>query len=381
MVKALTAAAVAAFTSVAAAARCQNLTIPVSVSARNGNFKLANPTNAIDATNFALNMARQGHNYTDEILDGYNTVSGDYNISATYCEPDAGPGNVLQVCTHGIGFDRSYWDFSYNNYNYSYVRDAVDQHGYSTFTWDRLGIGMSSLFQDPINEGQLWIETAALRYLTEGLRNQQIQGMSAQFQKIVHVGHSFGSSQSYALTAMDPTISDGIVLTGFSQNGTFASQFVLGSNFIIANTNAALAKYPTGYLAPSSAVGVHIDFFAPGDFDPQVLQVAYMTGQPVTPGEILTLTGASASPNSFGGPVLVVTGERDTPYCGGDCLATGDPSLASIPAASKMFFPNAQNFNASITPGAGHGLNLQYSHPITYNTIFSYLSQNGLSAQ
>ena len=174
--------------------------------------------------------------------------------------------------------DSSYWDFSYNSYNYSYVRDAVDQHGYSTFAWDRLGIGMSTHFQDPINEGQLWIEVAALKCLTEGLRNQQIGGTSAQFQKIVHVGHSFGSSQTYALTAADPTISDGIVLTGFSQNGTLASQFVLGSNFVIANTVSALSSYTTGYLAPSSAVGAQIDFFAPDSFNPNVLQVAFVTG-------------------------------------------------------------------------------------------------------
>lgn len=72
--------------------------------------------------------------------------------------------------------------------------------------------------------------------------------------------------------------------------------------------------------------------------------------------------------------------ERDIPYCGGDCLATGNPALASIPAASKMFFPNAQAFEAFIVPNAGHGLNLQYSHPLTYGTINNYLVQNGLSA-
>jgi len=201
-----------------------------------------------------------------------------------------------------------YWDFSYNDYNYSYVRQAVDDKGYSTFAWDRLGIAQSTLFEDPINEGQVWIEIAALKALTDMLRNQQISGISAQFQNIVHVGHSFGSDISYALTAYHPDISDGIVLTGFSQNASFLSQFVLGSNFIIANTISALSKYPVGYLAPNSAIGAHIDFFAPMDFDAQVLQVAYATGQPVTPGEILTLTGAAGFTNTFSGPVLIVTG-------------------------------------------------------------------------
>lgn len=171
---------------------------------------------------------------------------------------------------------------------------------------------MSTHFTDPVNEGQIWIEIAALRYLTLALRNQQCQGVSAQFEKIVHVGHSFGSSQTYALTTADPSISDGIVLTGFSQNGTFAAYFELGSNFIIANTVPALSNYVTGYLAPASVQGAQIDFFAPGQFDPQVLMTAYMTGQPVTPGELLTLAGTSASVNSFAGPALVITGGMST---------------------------------------------------------------------
>lgn len=275
----------------------------------------------------------------------------------------------------------SYWDFSYNNYNYSYVRTAVDQYGYDTLAIDRLGIGQSTLFTDPVNEGQLWLEVAALQLITQDARNGQIAGIQCNSEKIVHVGHSFGSSLTYSLTAMDPSLSDGIVLTGFSQNGTFASQFLLGSNFIIANTVPALSQYPTGYLAPATVEGVQIDFFAPGDFDPNVLATAYATGQPVTPGELLTLTGSSAKPNTFAGPVLVITGEHDTPYCGGDCYATGSPALASIPAASAQYIPNAAPFEAFIVPGAGHGLNLQYTYPTTYGTILNFLAQNGLAAQ
>lgn len=186
----------------------------------------------------------------------------------------------------------------------------MDQYGYSTLAIDRLGIGQSTHFTDPINEGQLWLEVAALKQVTELARNASLPGGcgSSGFQKIVHVGHSFGSSQTYALTAQDPSISDGIILTGFSQNGSFASQFILGSNLIIANTVSSLSSFTTGYLAPNSVVGVQIDFFAPNSFDPNLLQDAYMTGQPVTPGEILTLVGASAKPNNFAKPVLVITG-------------------------------------------------------------------------
>lgn len=75
MAKSTIAATVAALVSVTYAAQCQNLTIPVNITARNGVFNLANPTNNIESTNFALMMARQGHNYTNEILEGVRTAS------------------------------------------------------------------------------------------------------------------------------------------------------------------------------------------------------------------------------------------------------------------------------------------------------------------
>ena len=99
-------------------------------------------------------------------------------------------------------------------------------------------------------------------------------------------------------------------MTTSARPRNIASYFELGSNFIIANQVSALSSYPTGYLAPASVQGVQIDFFGPGDFDPNVLMAAYMTGQPVTPGELLTLAGSSASMNSFAGPSLVITGGK-----------------------------------------------------------------------
>ena len=139
-----------------------------------------------------LNLTRQGTNYTASVLEGYQTVSGNYSIAATYCHPDSGPSNVVQVLTHGIGFDRSYWDLSFHNYNYSYVKTAVDEYGYSTFSWDRLGVGASS-HGEPVNEIQALLEVDALRVLTNDLRNGTIPGVSHKFCKALHVGHSFGS--------------------------------------------------------------------------------------------------------------------------------------------------------------------------------------------
>lgn len=54
----------------AAARRCQNLTVEVDISARNGVFNIETPATDIDVTNFIFEMGTQGRNYTDEILTG-----------------------------------------------------------------------------------------------------------------------------------------------------------------------------------------------------------------------------------------------------------------------------------------------------------------------
>ena len=361
---------------VASARQCQNVTVPVQISARNGVFGISIPQTNIDVTNFILNLVQQGHNYSEAVLQGYNTVSGTYNLATTYCAPDSGDGKVLQILTHGIGFDRSYWDLSFNNYNYSYTETAVDQYGFSTLSWDRLGIGMSQ-HGDPLSEIQAPLEQAALTALTQLFLSGSWEGK--KFDKVVHVGHSFGSELSYGLARDNPTLSNGLVLTGFSSNASFVPYFELGGNFVSVTTvPSAASLYVAGYLAAGDPSGVQTNFFAPGQFDPAILTLAYMTGQPVTIGELLTIEGEAAGVNTFAGPVLVITGERDIPYCGGDCLATGNPALASIPAASQQFLPNAAPFEAFIVPGAGHGLNLEYSHETTYQHINQFLVGYGL---
>lgn len=54
------------------------------------------------------------------------------------------------------------------------------------------------------------------------------------------VGHSFGSLQSYLLTALYPGSSDGVVLTGFSMNATWLAQTLADWNLHLARLNQPL---------------------------------------------------------------------------------------------------------------------------------------------
>lgn len=276
------------FLPLVSALNCQNFTLPIQIAARNGVFSVSAPQNAIDVTNFALALGQQGQNYSQSVLQGYETVTGSYNIAATHCAPDGGRGSVLQILTHGIGFDRSYWDLPFNDFNYSYVATAVERYGYSTLTWDRLGIGMSS-HGDPVAEIQAPLEQAALVALTQYARSYMSKGRPALYSKVVHVGHSFGSILTYSMAHGNPSLSDGLVLTAFAQNGTFFPFFNYGANLIPATT--LTSDYEAGYLAAGNEAALQTMFFAPGQFDPSILPFTYSTAQPVAIGELLTIGG------------------------------------------------------------------------------------------
>lgn len=44
--------------------------------------------------------------------------------------------------------------------------------------------------------------------------------------KVIHVGHSYGSALSNQIVKLDPTISDAIVLTGFSHDNAYMPKAV-----------------------------------------------------------------------------------------------------------------------------------------------------------
>ncbi|KAK7540761.1 Alpha/Beta hydrolase protein [Phyllosticta citribraziliensis] len=408
-------------TVVASEKTCLNQTVPVTISSRNGNFSLKAPSNNIEATAFVQNLSRPGQNYSSTVLSGYNTVSGTYNISTKFCYDNdkSGTDAALQILTHGIGFDKTYWDLPYNNYNYSYINAALAA-GYSTLSYDRLGIGNSS-HGDAVNEIQSFLEVEALRSLTTQLRKGSFPGVNQKFKKIIHGGHSFGSIQSYSFANLYPTETDGLILTGFSLNSTYNAFFLAGGNFQLASLNAPLRfgnlsedllhasadlsaqqgldvdltanlanllspsagspqNLPSGYLVTGNPSANQYNFFLPGYFDAGLLYESERTKQPVTVGELLTLSSLSPT-NAFAGPVLVITGSADLPFCGGDCLTTGTSS-PSIPATVSKSFINVapENFTAYIQPNAGHGLNAHYNATGAYAYVNQWLKAHGLGA-
>jgi hypothetical protein len=94
------------FAGFAVARTCSNLTIPVSISSRQGLFANVSAEGNLDTGAFSAAFTQIGRNYSETLLEGYQTVTGDYSIAATFCQPDAGSGSTVQLLSHGIGFDR-----------------------------------------------------------------------------------------------------------------------------------------------------------------------------------------------------------------------------------------------------------------------------------
>ncbi|KAJ6781212.1 hypothetical protein PWT90_10723 [Aphanocladium album] len=359
---------------------CHDIKVPVHVDTTIKQFDFTATDKDSDTTNFFLEFTRHDSDFMTRIVKStaqQNTaqIKKDYTLAATICHPESGPSDTLQILTHGVGFDRSYWDYPFANYNYSYVAHALDA-GHSTLSWDRLGIAQSS-HGDPVQEIQLALEVEALRQLTRMADEAHLCGLEGhKFTKKVHIGHSFGSAMTYALSSQHPDITDAIVLTGFSQAPNYLGLFALGANFApVAGSPLLKHKYTTGYIAPKDPIGVHIDFFGPGDFSDEMLAYAFKNCQPAAFGELLTVGDGAAKPSNFTGAVQIITGEYDVPFCGGNCNKVEMGDAPDILAASKPMFDKAKTFNSTIVPGGGHGLNFGYSHTFTYKGILDFLKQ------
>lgn len=86
------------------------------------------------------------------------------------------------------------------------------------------------------------------------LRKGTLPNVQHAFSKIVHVGHSFGSALSYTMAAMHPTASDGLILTGFSQNGSFIPSTAAAWDSKLARLNQPLRFGNISYSAVAGAL-------------------------------------------------------------------------------------------------------------------------------
>jgi hypothetical protein len=228
------------------AVNCLDLIIPVSVNAPTYPPIFPPLANGYEATALLSQAAkRDADPDTTKLLGKPINISTTFSIGATYCSPTTKKSSVVQLLTHGLGFDRSYWNLD-GDLNY---KNAAAAAGYATLFYDRLGNGISTI-ADPYTTVQVPVELAILVELTSLLRSGKISPKIPKAAKVVHVGHSYGSLLSNALVASVPELSDAAIMTGYSHNSTWQRWFEISTAFHLAKENqpARFVNYSSGYL-------------------------------------------------------------------------------------------------------------------------------------
>ena len=209
---------------------CQQFDIPVPVSATNARYGIPRVDGNIGATNYALDSDTWSSPPPLRRVIENITIADSFTINAQLCTPRSSSSknkkDVLQIATHGLVYDKRYWDSELHPESYSYVEAAVNA-GYSILTYDRLGTGLSAK-PDAYTVVQSPLQLEILRKLTVMARNGDIFTLAKQSKsskpeiqqlerasKVVHVGHSFGSILTSALLHSYGSISDAAVLTGY----------------------------------------------------------------------------------------------------------------------------------------------------------------------
>lgn len=356
-------------TSVGGYATCISGMIDVNASAMNLHLNIETPANSSVVTELVLEIFQSNSTASEDYGGPPTEVSGTYGIYSQLCFPNGKiDTTTIQLLTHGLGADRSYWNLAPD---YSYA-DYAAQQGYTTFFYDRLGVGLSD-HPDPIQVVQLPLQVEILHSIVQLLRQGAIAGHT--FTHVIGVGHSYGSIQTQAVTEMYPEDFDAVVLTGFTTSVTgmpiaFSSQDFAIASEVLPDRFAGLSH---GYILTSLIQGIQFLFFRAPQFDPALLNLADLTKQTVTIGELLGARSPSVAAK-FTGAIDVVVGENDVPDCQGNCFYPQN----LVSAVRGELFPAARNSSSwYIVPGTGHGINFHYTANEAYAQIQTFVKNNG----
>ena len=375
---------------------CVNFMLPVLATAQNVEYDIIHVEDNINATAYAVDLDTWSFNTTSRILRNI-TVSDTFDISVQLCVPPNGTKKQnLFIATHGGLFDKRYWDAAINPSEYSFV-DAALAAGYSILTYDRLGTGSSDK-PDAYTIVQASLQLEILRSITNMARSGELLKHTASnasanalnnssentpWDKIIHIGHSFGSVLTTALLATYGNLSDAAVLTGYILNPHFTEmrKTSFGLEYAPLNNESLFGDRSSGYMVDGTLSGFQTIFFHPaqadaatgvGGFDTDVLDYAFSIRQTITTSEFLIppQLNLGAAPD-FKGPLQFMLAEFDYPVCRGDCRIPFDlPTLQGL-------YPGAKDIDIYTQAGNGHALTMHRGANVGFKATLDWLGGNG----
>lgn len=294
------------------------------------------------------------------------------HIYAELCLPaDTQPAAVL-LLTHGITYDHHYFDFPGFGGRYSYARTA-NEAGYATLTIDRLGAGQSSHPPGALvgMNAHVWIAHQLIQKLRHG--GIDSAGGQATFDKVVQVGHSYGSGVTWIEASRYNDV-DAIVITGanhYLRLDTIAQ--VLVPSFIPSTAAPDVARTVADPSYVTTRPGTrYADFMAPGNVDPQVIAADERLKQTVTATELAQIPLDLGRTLDIRVPVLAAQGAADTLFCGAGVTCEDEQQLIE---AEAPHLGNPPCMDAYLQPGAGHDNVLMRNAPDFFDALNTWLGR------
>jgi pimeloyl-ACP methyl ester carboxylesterase len=294
--------------------------------------------------------------------------SKDYDIHGELCLPSSGAPQSVDLLLPGGTYDSLYWDFPYNDYQYSYVKRTLDA-GRATFNMDRIGTGESSIPNSAKVTFDADVYTA--HQVVQWLRSER------DFNDVTAVGHSTGSGIAVQEAAVYND-TDRVVATGLIHSPGFKliSTLLVGGLYPAAlDPQFAGAGLDPLYL--TTTPGKRGPSFYSPQADPKVIaydeankDIVSGVEAPEIVSQVL-LPPALNSSSKVTAPVLEIAGDQDI-LCGflvgADCS-----SQQSVYNYEKPYYPKAANFTFKQVPGAGHNLPLHPSADQSFDMIDQWI--------
>lgn len=288
----------------------------------------------------------------------------DQHIFAEFCMPFGRAPRTVQLLIHGATYNHDYWDFPYDPPYYSYV-DAALRAGYAVLNIDRIGDGQSS--HPPSSEITFPATIYTLHELIGDLRDGTL---GPSFQRVIEVGHSFGSAYAVDEEATYQD-ADALILTGYGHalSATFEALSTADSYPAVDDPKFTDSGLDPGYLTTKPGTRAAQFFYVPGT-DPRVLALDERLKDTVELAELETRPNTGLLTPSIQVPTLIFDGQEDVHYCAAD---DDDCSTEqSFYADESPYFDPPACLRTFLMPDTGHDVALHYTAPLSDSLILGW---------
>lgn len=222
------------------------------------------------------------------------------------------------------------------------------------------------------------MQTELLASLLKSLRASQYT-LDVKPNKLVLVGHSYGSALTSSVLKTYPELADAAVLTGFAfpkvPDPAVISAAWVPSVFAVRllSTLPPVSKpqfsdkFEKNWVSFVDIFSYVQAFLGDRDYTSPAAEYSFRIAQPISAAEFLYRFKKSSGAKPFKGRILLAAGGADILFCDGDCQNTIDIG------SQQEEFPDAK-FDYFVQKGAGHGQNFAENAKDMFGAVIKFVS-------